>query len=311
MDATEETIAAVRGFNRFYTARLGLLEEGLHASPFGLTEARVLYELAHREAPTAAGLARDLALDTGYLSRILKRFAQRGLIVRRASATDGRQSHIELTAAGREAFAPLDAASRGQAARLLEPLDPGGRRRLAGALADVQRLLGDVQASAPFVLRPHRAGDMGWIAERHAALYASEHGFDRRFEALVLKIAAEFLERFDPSGEACWIAERDGTRLGSVVLVRLSAEVAKLRLLLVEPEARGHGLGELLVATAEDFARSAGYRRITLWTNDILLPARRLYERRGYVLTAYEPHAMFGPAMVGETWELALDGGAT
>jgi len=308
MVETEAQIRAIRRFSRFYSARIGMLEEGLLSSPFGLTEARVLYELAHREAPRAAVLARELGLDPGYLSRILKRFAARSLVRCGPSAADRRQSDLRLTEAGRAAFAPLDEGSRAQVALMLAPLGPGERERLIEALATVERLLRAASpAEPPALLRPPRPGDMGWVVERHGALYALEHGFDTRFEALVAEIVAAFLKGCDPERERCWIAERDGNRLGSAFLVRHDVTTAKLRLLLVEPEARGQRLGDRLITECEGFARQAGHRRITLWTNDVLTAARRLYEKRGYRLVTREPHAMFGPAMIGETWELDLD----
>lgn len=309
MDERDAQIAAVRRFSRFYSARIGMLQEALLASPFSLTEARVLYELAHREAPRAAVLARELGLDPGYLSRILKRFAARSLIVREGSASDRRQSDLRLTEAGRAAFAPLDAASRIQVGDMLAALGPAERERLIEALTTVEQLLRAARPPQPPVplLRPPRPGDMGWVVERHGALYAREHGFDGRFEALVAEIVAAFLKAADRARERCWIAERDGSRLGSVLLVRQDEATARLRLLLVEPEARGQRLGAHLLGECERFARQAGYRRITLWTNDVLTVARRLYEKHGYRLVAREPHAMFGPAMVGETWGLDLD----
>jgi len=300
-------VAAVRRFNRFYTQKIGVLVDGMLKSPFSLAEARVLYELAHRERPTATEIARDLGLDPGYLSRILRGFARRRLIRKERSASDGRQSLLALTDAGRVAFAPLDSGSRAAIGKLLGTLPAGQQNRLTGAMHEIEGLLGaNPEKRVPYLLRPHRPGDLGWIVHRHGALYAEEYGFDERFEALVARIAADFLERHDPKRERCWIAERDGAVIGSVMLVKKSATVAKLRLLLVEPEARGLGVGARLVDECIRFARQAGYRKITLWTNSVLHAARRLYEQAGFKKVGEETHAMFGPTMTGETWELKL-----
>ena len=300
-------VAAVRRFNRFYTQKIGVLVDGMLKSPFSLAEARVLYELAHRERPTATEIARDLGLDPGYLSRILRGFARRRLIRKERSASDGRQSLLALTDAGRVAFAPLDSGSRAAIGKLLGTLPAGQQNRLTGAMHEIEGLLGaNPEKRVPYLLRPHRPGDLGWIVHRHGALYAEEYGFDERFEALVARIAADFLERHDPKRERCWIAERDGAVIGSVMLVKKSATVAKLRLVLVEPEARGLGVGARLVDECIRFARQAGYRKITLWTNSVLHAARRLYEQAGFKKVGEETHAMFGPTMTGETWELKL-----
>jgi len=300
-------VAAVRRFNRFYTQKIGVLVDGMLNSPFSLTEARVLYELAHRERPTAAEIARDLGLDPGYLSRILRNFARRRLIRKEPSAADGRQSLLALTDAGRIAFAPLDSGSRAAIGKLLGRLPAGQQNRLTGAMQEIEGLLGAApEKRAPYLLRPHRPGDLGWIVHRHGALYAEEYGFDERFEALVARIAADFLDRHDPKRERCWIAERDGAVIGSVMLVKKSATVAKLRLLLVEPEARGLGVGARLVEECIRFARQAGYKKITLWTNSVLHAARHIYEQAGFHKVGEETHSLFGPEMVGETWELKL-----
>src|SRR5215470_17705615 len=292
---SERRIAAVRRFTRFYTKQIGVLREGLHASPFSLTQARVLYELANRAAPTAAELARDLGLDAGYLSRILRSFSQRGLLVRTRSDKDGRESHLALTAAGREAFAPLDRGSHEEVAAMLAPLADGAQARLTEAMASIEQLLAEPPGDAPpSLLRPHQPGDMGWVVSRHGALYAKEYGWDERFEALVAEIVAGFIARFDPKTERCWIAERDGEIVGSVFLVRKSKTVAKLRLLLVEPSARGLGLGSRLVEECVRFARQTGYRKITLWTNGNLRAARRIYEKAGFCKVGSERHHSFG-----------------
>ena len=306
-EGLEERIAAIRRFNRFYTQRIGVLREGLHESPFSLAEARVLYELAHRPPVTASALANDLALDPGYLSRILRRFAAQGLIERSRSEADGRQSFITLTTSGRDAFAPLDHASRDEIGTLLAPLAEPEQRRLVAATQSIEALLAErAPLPEPYLLRPHRPGDMGWVVHRHGALYAEEYGWDERFEALVAEVVAAFINNFDPKRERCWIAEREGAVVGSVFLVRKSDEIAKLRLLYVEPTARGLGIGRRLVEECIRFARSAGYRRITLWTNSCLLAARGIYERAGFALVASEPHRSFGHDLVGETWERDL-----
>jgi DNA-binding MarR family transcriptional regulator/N-acetylglutamate synthase-like GNAT family acetyltransferase len=301
------SVAAVRRFNRFYTRKIGVLEEGLARSPFSLVEARVLYELANRERPTAAGLGRDLGVDAGYLSRILRGFEEGGLIERRPSDTDGRQSLLALTAAGRAAFERLEQGTREQIGAMLERLSAGAQRRLLQAMRTIEFLLeAGFEPGVPYVLRPHQPGDLGWIVQRHGALYAEEHGFDEQFEALVAEIVAQFARQHDPKRERCWIAERQGRAVGAVMLVRQSDELARLRLLLVEPEARGLGIGRHLVEECERFARRAGYRRITLWTNSVLHAARHIYQKAGYRLVHQEAHRSFGHDLIGETWELAL-----
>jgi DNA-binding MarR family transcriptional regulator/GNAT superfamily N-acetyltransferase len=300
-------VEAVRRFNRFYTRQIGVLEEGLLRSPFSLAEARVLYELAHRDQPTAAELCQELGLDAGYLSRILRGFARRGLIEKRPSATDGRQSLLALSADGRAAFGLLERAARDQIGALLEPLSGDGQGRLLQAMRTIETLLGAApEPKVPYLLRSHQPGDLGWIVHRHGFLYAEEYGFDEQFEALVAEIVAQFARHHDPRRERCWIAERDGAPVGSVMLVRHSDEVAKLRLLLVEPAARGLGIGARLVEECERFARRAGYRKVTLWTNSVLHAARRIYEQAGYRLVHEEVHHSFGHDLIGETWELAL-----
>ena len=301
-----DRIEAVRRFSRFYTRRIGVLQEGLLASPFSLAEARVLYELAQRDGLAAADLARDLGLDPGYLSRILKGFETRALLTRQPSTDDARQSRLTLTPAGHAAFAPLDARSRDEVGALLQKLPESGQRRLVGALETVEHLLSEPSQQEPFVLRPHRPGDMGWVISRHGALYAEEYGWNIEFEAMVAEIAAKFIREFDPAWECCWIAERDGENVGSVFLVKQSETVGKLRMLIIEPSARGFGLGKKLVAECERFARQVGYKKITLWTNDVLLAARAIYVGAGYRLTESEKHHSFGKDLVGETWEKDL-----
>jgi DNA-binding MarR family transcriptional regulator/GNAT superfamily N-acetyltransferase len=308
-------IEAVRRFNRFYTHRIGVLHERLLETKFTLTEARLLWELAHHERSTATELARALDLDPGYLSRLLSGFGARGLIKRTASKEDARHQHLSLSARGRRAFGPLDAQSQAEVGALLATLTEAQQQQLLHAMAGIGQLLGDAsERQTAHLLRPHRAGDIGWVVSRHGALYASEYAWDMRFEALVARIAADFIERFDAPREACWIAERDGANVGSVFLVQARDEatqqpiagVAQLRLLLIEPAARGLGLGRRLVDECERFARHAGYRKIVLWTNANLLAARAIYRAAGYVLTGSAPHRSFGHDLVGETWELGL-----
>ena len=308
----DSRIAAVRRFNRFYTRRIGALDEGHLGSPWALAEVRVLYELAHRDGPTASELARDLGLDAGYLSRILRKLERDGLLRRERSSSDARRSHLRLTARGRRTFAGLDARASTDIASLLGPLSADGRRRLVEAMHSIEGLLEPrARPAAPFTLRPLRPGDLGWVVHRHGALYAEEYGWDERFEGLVAEVVGDFVKRFDPRRERCWIAEREGEIVGSVFLVRHPDEegVAKLRLLYVEPAARGLGLGRRLVQECTRFAREVGYAKITLWTNDCLVAARRIYETEGYRLVKQERHRKFGPEAVGETWELELAAG--
>ena len=305
----EARIETVRRFNRFYTRRLDLLQDGRLYSPYSLAEARVLYELAHRDGLTASTLGNELGLDPGYLSRILRGFRRRGLVARSRSTADGRSSLLNLTATGRKAFAPLEARSRREVGAMLGTLSDERQARLIAAIGAVESALAGAGAGAgkpAYLLRQHQPGDFGWIIGRHAALYAQEYGWDGSFEALVAEIAARFIRDYDPKSERCWIAEKDGVIVGSVMLVRKSKTVAKLRLLLVEPEARGLGIGARLVEECVRFARAAGYRKITLWTNSILTAARHIYERAGFALVHSEPHRSFGHDLVGETWELAL-----
>lgn len=300
-------IAAVRRFNRFYTQKIGVLEEGLLDSPFSLAQSRVLYELAHRRQATATELARDLGMDAGYLSRILSGFQKRGLLVRAPSDVDGRLQHLALTPKGQETFAPLDQRSHDQVGGLLHPLGEAEQQRLVEAMGSIEALLGAPAESRPtYLLRPHRPGDMGWVVQCHGALYAREYGWDEQFEALVAEIAAGFLRTFDPKRERCWIAEKDGENVGSVFLVRQSKTVAKLRLLIVDPRARGLGIGVRLVDECIHFARLTGYRKLKLWTNSILVAARGIYRRAGFKLVESAPHRSFGHDLVGETWELKL-----
>jgi DNA-binding MarR family transcriptional regulator/N-acetylglutamate synthase-like GNAT family acetyltransferase len=303
----DDSALAVRRFNRFYTKQIGLLGAGYLQSAFSLTEVRVLYELAHREQLTASELGRDLGLDAGYLSRILRGFEKRGLIARTRSTADGRQSLLALTRRGREAFAPLEARSHDQIGTMLKALPAADRTRLTEAMSTIEEVLGARRAPpAAYVLRPPAPGDMGWVVHRHGALYAREYRFNEEFEALVAGIVARFVQRFDPKTERCWIAEKDGAVVGSVFLVRKSRTVAKLRLLLVEPDARGLGIGARLVEECIRFARQIGYRKITLWTQSILIAARKIYAAAGFRLVHKGRHKSFGQDLVEETWELVL-----
>lgn len=300
-------VAAVRQFNRFYTQRIGVLAEGLTGSDFSLAEARILYELAHRDAATAVALGRDLALDQGYLSRILARLAKSGLVARGRSSTDGRERPLALTGRGRKNFARLNDATQSQIADLLGPLPALSRDALTGAMGQIEHLLGETLArNRRFTLRAPLPGDLGWVVHRHGALYASEYGWDASFETLVAGIVAAFARDHDPMREHCWIAESDGAVVGSVFLVRESDSVGKLRLLYVEPEARGMGIGARLVDDCIASARQAGYRTLTLWTNDILVSARRLYEAAGFRLVREAPHHSFGKDLVEQSWSLDL-----
>jgi DNA-binding MarR family transcriptional regulator/GNAT superfamily N-acetyltransferase len=308
MDSSSASaIAAVRAFTRFYTRQIGLLEEGLHQSAFSLTEARVLYELAHRDRLTASDLGRDLGLDAGYLSRMLKKFEADGLVERATHATDARQSVISLTAKGRQAFAPLNEASQRQVMAFLDGLSGRDSKKLVTAMETVQRLMGDrKQPAEPYVLRPLQVGDIGWIIHRQGILYAQEYGWDGTYEALVAEILAAFVKDFDPEYEAAWIAELDGEVVGSIFAVKKSDTVAKLRLLYVEPSARGLGIGRRLVDECIAFARAKNYRTLTLWTNDVLASARRIYQAAGFVLGDEEKHHAFGKDLVGQNWNLEL-----
>jgi DNA-binding MarR family transcriptional regulator/GNAT superfamily N-acetyltransferase len=307
--ARDAGVEAVRRFNRLYTRRIGVLERRYLESPFALTEARVLYELAQAEPVTAAELRQTLGLNAGYLSRLLRGFAVRGLVTRRRSESDGRRRLLSLTPAGRSAYERLDAAAGVEIAALLGELSEPEQRRVVEAMRTIETLLGgEAAAPLPYLLRPLRAGDGGWVVQRHGALYAREHGWNEEFEALVAEIVATFLRGHEARRECAWIAERGGAPVGSVFLVRHPERegVARLRLLLVEPEARGLGIGGRLVRECTRFAREAGYARITLWTNSVLVAARRLYEAEGYRLVASEPYHGFGLDLVGETWELEL-----
>jgi DNA-binding MarR family transcriptional regulator/N-acetylglutamate synthase-like GNAT family acetyltransferase len=304
---SDDEVLAARAFNRFYTRKLGVLDQQLLKSPYSLSEARVMYELAHRGELAAKEIGIELGLDPGYLSRIIQKFDDDGLITRTPLASDRRQYQLSLTAKGRQAFAKLDRSSHDDVAAMLAALSQRERGRVTEAMATIEALLGPARASVPpAILREPRPGDMGWVVQSHGALYASEYGFDSAFEGLVAEIAATFLSSFDASRERCWIADIDGNPVGSVFLVRGSDDIAKLRLLLVEPVGRGQGLGQRLVAECIAFARACGYRRITLWTQSILIAARKIYRDAGFVLVKSEPHRSFGQNLIGETWEREL-----
>jgi DNA-binding MarR family transcriptional regulator/GNAT superfamily N-acetyltransferase len=303
--AIADRVAAVRAFNRFYTGQIGVLGEFLHTQ-HSLTEARVLYELGNREVAEVADLRRDLAIDAGYLSRVLSRLEEQGLVARERSADDARRQRVHLTEDGEEAFVELDRRSAAEIGALLDRLDEERQRRLVAAMQVIADVLEDGSPDGAVVLRAPNPGDYGWIVQRHGAIYAEEHGWDETFEALVARIVADYADRHDPRREAAWIAELDGERVGCVLCVREDDDTAKLRLLLVEPRARGRGIGGRLVDECLRFARRAGYRRIVLWTNDVLHDARRIYERAGFELVESGRHHAFGHDLVEQTWARAL-----
>src|SRR5215207_10809777 len=306
-DEFERRVGDVRHFNRFWTRQIGVLREGYLESPFSLTEVRVLYEFARREETTASELGEELGLDAGYLSRILRGFEKHGLIHKRPSEADGRRRLLRLTGRGREAFAPLDARSRSEIRATLGGMSISGQERLVGAMRTIEGLLSArPEPVVPYLLRPHQPGDMGWVVHRHGVLYAREYGWDERFEALVARIVADFVDCYDPAKERCWIAKMDGEIVGCVFVVKASDTVAKLRLLLVEPEARGLGLGTHLVEECIRFARGRGYKKLTLWTNSVLDAARRIYEEKGFEVVEEEEHYSFGKDLIGQNWELKL-----
>ena len=302
-----QRVEALRRFNRFYTKQIGVLREGLLDSPFPLPEAGVIYELANRRQTTASELCRPLAIDAGYLSRILRRFRNQGLIIQRQSETDGRRRLIRLTDRGRKAFMLLDRRSRNENASLLQDLGDSDQRKLLAAMETIEGLL--VSGAAParvYVLRTHEPGDMGWVVQRHGALYAEEYGWDQTFESLVARVTAEFIDNFQPAREQCWLAEIQGDIVGSIFVVEKTKTIAKLRLMIVDPRARGMGIGRRLVNEAIRFATRHGYRRMTLWTMNVLLPARYIYSTSGFELVAEKPVRSFGRDLISETWELDL-----
>jgi DNA-binding MarR family transcriptional regulator/GNAT superfamily N-acetyltransferase len=306
-DETDGQIAAVRAFNRFYTRKLGVLDQHLMKSPYSLSEARVLYELAHREELSAKEIGIELGLDAGYLSRMVQSFDENGLITRTPLASDRRQYQLALTAKGRQAQAELERSSQVEVGAMLAKLSATEGRRLTGAMATIETLLEPpARARSSVLLRSHRVGDMGWVISRQSIVYAEEYGWDISYEALVAEICAQFIKNYDATREHCWIAEVDGKPVGSVFLVRASDELAKLRLLAVEKEARGLGIGRALVEQCIRSAREKGYKRMTLWTQSILVAARQIYRDTGFTLVDSKPHRSFGHDLIGETWEREL-----
>jgi DNA-binding MarR family transcriptional regulator/N-acetylglutamate synthase-like GNAT family acetyltransferase len=306
-DELERDIAAVRRFNRFYTQKIGVLGEGWLHSPFTLTEARVLYEVAHRDAPTATALARDLGLDAGYLSRILANFEKKKLLKRTPSETDGRRYHLALTDKGRKTFAPLEESTRRDVAAMLDPMPPAQRQRMVQAMDAIEAAMGAETAADGYILRAPRPGDVTLAISRQTRVYCEEYGWNGEFEVMANEIAIAFAKNFDPKWERCWIAERGGEVVGSIFLVKQSDEVAKLRMLYVDAAARGLGLGKRLVEECVAQARAFGYKRMTLWTNDVLIAARHIYMGQGFKLVQENRHHMFGKDLVGQTWELDLE----
>lgn len=304
---SDSDVSAVRAFNRFYTKKLGVLDQHLLKSPFSLSEARVLYELAQGEGLSAKEIAATLGLDPGYLSRIVQSFDEKGLLTRTPLPSDRRQQLLGLTAKGRQSFAKLDRSSQSEIAAMLDELTGRDRDRLVQAMATIEDVLEPrAMLRSAVLLRSHRPGDIGWVVSRHGAVYAEEYGWDISFEALVAEITAQFLRAFDPEREHCWIAEIDGEPVGSIFLVKGTDDVAKLRLLLVEKKARGLGVGRALVEQCIRFAREKNYHTVVLWTQSILTAARDIYRRAGFQLVAEEPHRSFGVDLMGETWELKL-----
>ena len=309
---SQQTVAAVRRFNRFYTKQIGVLRKTYLDSPYSLGEMRVLYELAHRDGLTASDIGRALDLDAGYLSRLLRNFEKRGLISRKTSPKDARQSHLALTARGRKLFAPMEQRSQRQAGAMLDNLTAAQQGRIVAAMTSIETLLSGEQEAQPgaklrYILRDPRAGDFGWVVSRHAELYLHEYGWGESFEGLCAQIVADFVNNFDPKLERCWISELNGENVGCVMLVKDDQPgVARLRLLLVDPKARGLGLGARLVDECVQFAHSAGYTKITLWTHSVLAAARHVYESAGFTLTSSEPRHSWGKDVVAEFWDLDL-----
>ena len=299
-----ERVGAVRSFNRFYTRQIGVLREHLLESQFSLTEVRILYELAHRPTLTSADLCRVLGLNAGYVSRVLKGFEKQGLITKIRSSADRRAAQLQLTDQGQATFRSLDEASQSEVVSMLKRLSAPEQNQLTEAMNSIRRLLGESDTS--YLLRDPRPGDMGWIVHRQAVLYAQEYGWNTEYEALVAEIVAKYLRDFDPRWERCWIAEKDGSVVGSAFVVREDDATAKLRLLYVDPCARDLGVGSRLVDECLRFARQVGYRKMVLWTNSILADARRLYERAGFELVEEEPHHSFGKDLVGQVWSRDL-----
>lgn len=301
-----DAVATVRAFNRFYTNVIGALRDDLVHTPYSLTEGRVIFELAQSDATEVADLRRSLDLDAGYLSRILARFESDGLVVRERSEVDGRRQVIRLTPSGRTAYATLNERSAAEIGALLDRLTEADRSRLLGAMSTIQQLLGEAARPDLIVLRAPLPGELGWVVHRHGVLYADEYGWDETFESLVARIVADYVADRDPKRESAWIAEVDGQPVGCIFCVRRSETQAQLRLLLVEPGVRGLGIGHRLVAECVRFARQAGYEQLVLWTNDVLVAARRIYERAGFHLIDEGKHHSFGKDLVEQTWSLDL-----
>lgn len=302
-----QRVGAMRSFNRFYTKQIGVLHEHLLKSPFSLTEARVIYELAQCDKTTATTIRKELGLDAGYLSRVLSKFKKRGLIEKKQSKIDGRQIMVWLTEQGRDAFTILNASSEKEIGAILRMLSVEDQKKLVKMMNTIESLLGiPKERKVPYIIRPPQPGDMGWVVHRHGVLYSEEYSWDEQFEALVASIVADFIQDYDPKKERCWIAEIDGEIVGSVFIVKHSETVAKLRLLLVEPKARGMGIGTRLVNECVRFSKRTGYQKLTLWTNSVLHAARSIYDKLGFSLVHEEPHHSFGHDLVAETLELML-----
>lgn len=304
----DNTIDSIRRFNRFYTRQIGVLQENLHDSALSLPEARIIYELAQHENMTATALSTELSLDAGYLSRLLRGLEKRELITRSRSETDARQTPISLTMQGKELFITINQSTQEEIGTMLSGLSTTEQHQLISSMHSIETLLGtQSNVNTPYMLRPHKIGDMGWITHRQGILYAQQFGWDGTYEALVAQITADFIRNFKPEREHCWIAERHGEMIGSVFLIEESEDVARIRLLYVEPKARGLGVGQTLVNECIQFAKQVGYSKIILWTNSILVSATRIYESFGFRLTSEDPHHSFGHDLVGQIWELELD----
>lgn len=303
----QESITTIREFNRYYTRKIGALNEGLLNSPFSLTEARLIFEIGNHQDITAAALGDMLGLDAGYLSRTLNALEEQNLIERRHSEQDRRQRLINLTAEGRQAFALLDSRSREETAALIADLSAEEIFSLTGAMSNVKQILDpDNKKKGMIYIRQNEVGDMGWVVQQHGLIYHHEYGWDKTFEAYVAEICAEFIKNYDPDLERCWIAEKDGQQVGAVFCVNAGEGIAQLRMLIVTPKARGLGLGSRLVEECIRFTRQADYRKLTLWTNDILVEARHIYQKSGFKLVEEEKHHSFGKYLVGQNWELTL-----
>jgi DNA-binding MarR family transcriptional regulator/N-acetylglutamate synthase-like GNAT family acetyltransferase len=303
----KDVIAGIRQFSRFYTRKLGILREGIYSSPYSIGQVRVLYEIAHRKDPTSTEIATELGLDAGYFSRLLRNLEKQKLVKRKPSATDGRQSLLSLTTNGKKIFDQLDDRADAEVGVLLKKLSIPDRKQLTGAMSLIQRLLGNEgKENQCFVLRPHQAGDMGWVVRSHGLLYTAEYGYNDQYEATVAEIVSKFIRRFDPKRERCWIAEMDGENVGCVFCVKESESVARLRLLFVEPKARRCGIGTQLVNECVKFARQAAYRKIVLWTQSDLHDARDIYKKFGFHRVSKKRHSSWGRSLIGENWELSL-----